>query len=666
MTTSGFANRLRVLLNFLIINAKTFAFCLTMCCFFFGVQSLTAQQYSTKSGRAIKFFKEGSRQNNLLNYVLAEENLLKALDVDPEFLEASMLLGDVYMAWKKFEKATATYEKVMAINPEKYPEVFYFAGYAFYQLQNYLKTILYLDIFISKSTGSAQREKRAIYLISCSRFALNAMKNPVPFEPVNVGDSINTPGDEYINALRADGLVIYFTGRGKSALQNNGGDDFYLSRRSEVAAPWRKSQKIGSPVNTSGDEGALTITPDGRYLLFAGCHWPDGYGSCDIYISRISGEVIENPVNLGRVINSPKWESQPSLSTDGRTLYFSAIRLSGFGNSDLYFSYLQDNGEWTNPQNLGENINTEGSEMAPFIHPDGQTLYFSSDNHIGMGGMDLYFSRKDSSGVWSMPVNLGFPVNTSGDEINIIVNATGDKAYISADKYEGKGGFDIFEFDLPPYARPNPSTYVNGFVFDAKTQKPLEAYFSLTDLQSGKEVVRSFSDKITGEFLVCIPANRNYALSVSKENYLFHSENFALVANSAALLPFRLNIALKPVVAGEIMVLRNVFFDNDQYFLKEESRVELNYLLNLIRQNPGLKIEISGHTDNVGSEEYNQTLSENRAKAVYDFLIENGVQPSGLVFKGYGFLKPVSPNDTAEGRSKNRRTEIKILETKKK
>lgn len=654
------------LFNNRIFNAKDAAFCLAMLCILLPVQTTVAQQYSTKSGRAIKFFKEGARQNNLLDYARAEENLLKAIDIDPEFLEASMLLGDVYMASKKFEKATAIYEEVIVRNSIKYPEVFFFAGYSFYQLQNYKKSIQHLNSYISKSTGSVQREKRANYLIGCSQFAINAMKNPVAFNPVNAGDSINTPGDEYINALRSDGLVMYFTGRVKTDFQKNGGDDFYFSRRGDVSLPWQKSQKVGPPVNTAGDEGALTISPDGRYLLFAGCHWPDGFGSCDIYVSGISGEAIEDPVNLGQVINSAKWESQPSLSTDGRTLFFSAIRPSGFGNSDLYSSYLQDDGEWSNPQNLGENINTEGSEMAPFIHPDGQTLYFSSDNHIGMGGMDLYFSRKDSTGGWGMPVNLGFPVNTPGEEINIIVNATGDKAYISADKYEGKGGFDIFEFDLPSFARPIASTFVKGFVCDAKSLKPLEAYFSLTDLLTGTEIVRSFSDRVTGEFLVCIPVNRNYALSVSKENYLFHSENFALANNSTALFPFRLNIALNPILAGEIMVLRNVFFDNDQYSLKDESKVELEKLLNFIIHNPGLKIEISGHTDDVGSEDYNKTLSENRAKAVYDFLIEKGVEPSGLTFKGYGFSEPVAPNDTPESRSKNRRTEIKILETGKK
>jgi len=636
----------------------------TLSFFLLSMLSLNAQNYSTKSGRAVKFYKEGSKQNNLLNYAEAEANLLKAIYIDSAFLEAYMLLGDVYSASGKFAKATEVYQNVIDLNPEKYPEVFFFAGLAYYKLENYEKVIQHLTVFLSKSTKSAAREKRTLYLTECSHFALDAKKNPVSFKPVNLGENVNTTYDEYINAIRSDGLVLYFTGRdGKNS--EKGGDDFYFSTRTDISHPWGKSQKVGPPVNTPGDEGALTITPDGRYLLFAGCHWQDGFGSCDIYASRISGTEIGNPVNLGSVINTPKWESQPSLSTDGRTLYFSGIRQGGCGNSDLWYSYLQDNGEWSIPQNLGEIINTEGSEMAPFIHPDGQTLYFSSDYQIGMGGMDLYVSKKDSTGNWGKPVNLGYPVNTAGDEINVVVSAAGDKAWISADKYGGYGGFDIFEFDLPPNVRPIPSTYVRGFVFDAKTQQPLEAYFSLIDLETGNEIVRSFSDKSSGEFLVCIPANRNYALNVSKEKYLFHSENFALEGSSNLLNPFQLNIALNPVVAGETMILRNVFFNTDQYSLKEESKVELKKLLDFIHQNPALTFEISGHTDNIGSVEYNNQLSEYRAKAVYDFLIKNNVEPVRLTFKGYGFSKPLCENDTLEGMAKNRRTEIKILDTTK-
>lgn len=623
---------------------------------------LDAQEYSTKSSRAIKFYLEGVRQNNLLNYAEAEENFLKAVKIDESFLEPYMLLGEVYFVTEKFTKATEVYEKVIGKNPEKYPEVFFFAGLSYYKLEDYQQVIRYFETFLAKSPKNAAREKRAIYLIECCHFAIKAKSNPVPFNPVNVGENINTMNDEYINAIRPDGMVLYFTGR-EISRNIKGGDDFYFSVRDGISQPWQKSQKVGSPVNTDGDEGALTITPDGRFLLFAGCHWPDGFGSCDIYVAQISGSDIDNPQNIGPVVNTSKWESQPSLSTDGRTLYFAGIRQGGYGNSDLWSSYLQDNEEWTTPQNLGENINTEGSEMAPFIHPDGQTLYFSSDSHIGIGGMDLYLSRKDSTGNWGNPVNLGYPINTSGEEINIVVNAEGNKAFISADKYQGLGGFDIFEFELPVNVRPFPSTYLKGFVFDARTRRPLEAYFSLIDLESGTEIVRSFSDAVSGEFLVCIPAHRNYALNVSKEKYLFHSENFALEGSLDQLIPFQLNIGLNQVVEGETMILRNIFFENDQYILKDESRVELNKLLIFIRNNPGLKIEISGHTNNIGSEEYNNKLSENRAKAVCEFLIGNDIEPVRLTIKGYGYSRPLTDNDSEEGRAKNRRTEIKILET---
>ncbi len=626
---------------------------------------LSGQQLSSQSKRAIKQFEEGTRNFNLLYYEDAKTNLKTAIKLDPGFLEAYLLLADALKATDEKTEALEVYQKVIQINSTKYPEVFFFSGLLYFETQEYPMAMRRLNHYIQNATDSTARHAVAQYFKACAKFAREAVKHPVPFSPQNMGSGINTKNDEYINAIGADGLSLYFTGRQNRADGRPDGDDFYLSKRTNMEEAWGEATKLGPPINTPGDEGALTISPDGRYLLFAGCHWPDGFGSCDIYVSKIEGEKAGTPHNLGINVNTAAWESQPSLSSDGRTLYFSSTRSGGRGKSDLWKSYLLDDGQWSKPENLGTIINTSGSEMAPFIHPDGQTLYFSSDRHIGMGGIDLYMSKLDSTGQWSKPLNLGYPLNTPENEINIVVNAAGDKAYLSADKFGGYGGFDIFEFDLPGEIRPIASTYMKGKISDAKTGQALEAYFSLIDLDSEKEVVRSFSDPHSGEFLVCIPANREYALNVSKENYLFYSENIMLTGVQEKLEPFRVNILLQPIEVGNIMVLRNIFFDTGKYDLKNQSVVELKKLLYLLNENPEIDIEIRGYTDNIGSEDFNIQLSQNRARAVFDYLIANGINRQRLQYKGYGFSDPLADNETEEGRQENRRTEIKILETGK-
>ncbi len=628
----------------------------------FSAITTGAQELSTLSRKAIKYFEQGRSNYTLMYYPQARADLQKAIAADEGFLEAYLLLADVYKASDKPGEALEVYKKVVSIDGEhRYPEAQFFAGLINYQQTEYAAAASRFAKFLSAPGAAKARAVDADYYLRCAVFAEKAVANPVPFSPVNIGTGINTAGDEYINAVRADELTLYFTGRQIGADGKKEGDDFYYSVRSADTLPWPGSVKLGAPINTPGDEGALTISWDGGNLLFAGCHWDDGYGSCDIYASRLSANRATPPVNLGPVINTAKWESQPSLAADGRTLYFASTRSGGFGNSDIWCSHLLDDGSWSAPENLGAAINTSGSEMAPFIHPDGETLYFSSDRHIGMGGIDLYVARADSLGRWSAPVNLGFPINTAADEINIIVNASGDKAYISADRLGGMGGYDIFEFPLHESIRPQPATYAKGRVLDAVTRAPLEAYFSLTDLLTKKEIVRSFSDAATGEFIVCIPANRHYALNVSRKGYLFYSENIVISDFGTELKPHLINIALQPIEAGETMVLRNIFFDTDKYDLKEISVVELEHLVAFLKNNPGIGVQISGHTDSIGSAEYNLTLSRNRAKAVTDYLIDQNIAPRRLTFHGYGDQHPVADNTTEQGRARNRRTEVMIL-----
>jgi outer membrane protein OmpA-like peptidoglycan-associated protein len=309
--------------------------------------------------------------------------------------------------------------------------------------------------------------------------------------------------------------------------------------------------------------------------------------------------------------------------------------------------------------NLGDTINTSDNEMSPYIHPDNQTLFFSSDGHPGMGGFDLFRVKKHDDGTWDQPENLGYPINTHGDEIGLIVNAKGDKAYFSSDRLS-ESGKDIYEFELYIEARPQPVSYMTGKVFDIETGKPLTAKFELIDIKSANVVMEAFSGK-DGSFLVCIPTNKDYALNVSKEGFLFFSEHFSLSGIHEAVNPYHRDVPLSPIITGQKSVLRNVFFEYNSFRLRDKSRVELNKLVEFLSLNSGVIMEIGGHTDNIGDKAYNITLSENRAKAVYKYLIEHQIDKKRLSFKGYGMSQPVDDNSTPEGRARNRRTEMKVI-----
>jgi outer membrane protein OmpA-like peptidoglycan-associated protein len=320
-------------------------------------------------------------------------------------------------------------------------------------------------------------------------------------------------------------------------------------------------------------------------------------------------------------------------------------------------------GKWQNPVNLGDSINSPGDEMSPFIHPDNATLYFSSDYLLGMGGFDLFVSRKDSGNNWSKPENLGYPINTSRDEVGLIVNAQGNTAYYASGIHSDRGK-DIYCFTLYEKARPHEVSYIKGRVFDEKTRERLRARFELYDLDNGTLVSRSFSDGRSGEFLLCIPTNKNYMLNVEHKGYLFYSDNFLLEGIYHLEKPFLKDVPLRPIMTGEKTILKNVFFESDSYELKPESRYELDKVLRFLKTNPELFVEISGHTDSIGTAQYNYILSENRAKSVVDYLTSRGISEVRLDYRGYGCDQPIDVNDTEEGRANNRRTELRIIGTK--
>jgi len=644
--------------------------------------SLAQYDYTTNNKKAIQYYEQALNAFGQMDYFNAADLMQKAIKKDKKFIEAHIVLAEIYMDNGNVNKAIESYQNAIAIDPDFFPGIYFSMAQLEMIEQNFETAEKHLEKYLTYKDIKPISRSQAEHTLQSCKFAIEAINNPVPFNPIDLGDNINTEYDEYWPTLTADEQTLIFTRlipkdlvdysmdeqhieeeplANQNALppeMRNVQEDFYISYKFD--GNWAKAINAGKKINTAGNEGAQTITADGRTMYFTACNRADGKGRCDIYMSEKTGDEWSEPVNIGSPVNTAHWEAQPSISPDGKTLYFVSNRPGGIGQKDIWKSDLLPDGRWTQPQNLGKNINTPGEEQSPFIHPDNQTLYFSSEGRIGMGGFDLFKVTKKEDGTWTEPQNLGYPINSIYHEVGLIVNAAGDRAFFASDRLSNRGR-DLFAFDLYEEIRPNPVSYIKGIVFDADTEKKLEARFELINLEKNEIVMEAKSDKVSGEFLVCIPTDNDYALNVSKEGYLFYSDNFSLKGVHEITDPFIKDVALNAIKPGEKIILRNIFYATDSYELMDKSVAELDKLTKFLEENPDLEIEISGHTDNVGTNEYNLTLSEKRAQSVVEFLVEQGISIERLTYKGYGEEQPVDTNETDEGRANNRRTEIKIL-----
>lgn len=619
-------------------------------------------QLSTESTKAKKCFSAAEKAVKDKNLSEAIFQLERAVSIDPNFREAHLYLGDLYSNGNECEKSIQAYNK--AYNLKADAKLLFYIANEELRCTKYEDAKQHLTEYLAKNDKNPSRQRLAKLNLRTAEFAAEAVKHPVKFNPQNLGANVNTEYDEYLPTITADEEMLIFTvlrPRDELTVSNaEKEEDFFVSYKDDKGE-WQPRKSLGKPINTHYNEGAQCISPDGKYLFFTSCNRENGYGSCDLYWAKRIGNRWSNPRNMGEPVNTKHWESQPTISSDGKTIYFTSNRPGGVGQTDIWMTEMVEEGVFTEPVNVGPPVNTEGKEMSPFIHPDGQTLYFSSDGHVGMGGMDLFYSRMQPNSEWGEPINLGYPINTGDDEVNLIVNAQGDKAFFSSNKDGGFGGMDLYWFELDKQLRPTPVTFFKGKVFDDANKQPLEAAFELIDIATGKTVVYSTSDSQTGEFLLCLPINKHYALNVNKEHYLFYSESFELNDIASKTEPVKKDIPLKHIKVDETVVLNNVFFDTDKFILKPESYIELNKLVDLLQQNTGIRIEISGHTDNVGGKEHNEKLSSNRAKAVADYLISKGIASNRLTSIGYGYSKPIATNETEVGRAQNRRTEFRII-----
>ena len=612
---------------------------------------------NTATKKALKLYSEGKELLNEQKDAEAIKPFEQSVIEDPIFIDAWLILGELYNETQQYEKAVTAFETSFTLKPDARSSAYYFVAESFWNLDDYKNTIGALSKYLSFTNLPPEWVENSKHILSNAKFAIEAVKNPVPFNPINLGDSINSKYLDLFPSLTADENTLVFMRRDPYGKDWN--EDFYISHF--VKEHWTKARNMGDELNSIYQDGAMSLTNKGNEMYFASDR-KGGFGSVDIYYSQRKNGKWTIPVNLGASVNSVAWETQPSISADGKTLYFVSTRPGGLGGSDIWMTTKNLKGLWNTPINLGPTINTKYEEQTPFIHSDGQTLYFSSFGHPGMGSADIFYCRKDSIGKWSTPINLGYPINTKNEENSFTVSLDGKHVYYSSEKGKEKGDLDLFYFDLPEGARPIPVTYLNGIITNITSGDFLNAEVQLIDLETGNSINSFSSDETTGEYLISIASGKNYALNVSKNGFLFRSENFSLADHNPSE-PYKLDIKLQPVKTGESVVLKNIFFETGSAALKKESTVELNKLVSLLKENQNLKIEISGHTDNVGGEKENLALSENRAKAVYDFLVNAGIAATKLSYKGYGETRPISLNDTEEGRATNRRTEFTVIST---
>ncbi len=637
--------------------------------FAFAGPGLLAQDYITEAnatGKLARAYEKATRYSHAGDFDRALKELDKLLESEPAFVDAWLLRAAIYYDQGRLAEAEADFERGLALAPDYEPITLYRLALTELRQKNYPEAVEHFDQFLATEPRGDRLRERTLEHLSDARFRAEAMRNPVPYEPRGIGTNINTPDWEYLPSFTADGKYLVYTAR------RNNQEDLFISE--QVDGEWQKGQPL-EQINTPMSEGAQNISADGRMLVFTACNRREGYGSCDLYFSAWQGSGWSKPANLGNTINSGSWESQPSLSADGRTLYFASDRPGGIGKRDIWVSRLE-NGKWGEPQNLGPVINTPDDDESPFMHPDGKTLYFMSKGHPGMGGSDIFVARKDDEGAWQVPENLGYPINTEANEGALVVSLDGKTAYFASDQlgelgYSGVGATtDIYSFELHPAARPEPVTYVRAVVRDADTGEPLSAVVEFVNLDTEAIHLRARTGS-DGAFLSTLPLGADYGLNVSRSGYLFHSENFALSDKNSLHDPFLLEIDLRPVPGErelgsedepeEPVVLRNVFFETGSAALKSGSRMELDRLKSLLDEHPSISIQINGHTDDVGEEADNLKLSEDRAQAVLDYLVQAGIDPGRLQARGFGESRPIAPNDNPEGRQRNRRTEFVVL-----
>jgi OmpA-OmpF porin, OOP family len=616
---------------------------------------------STKNKKAIELYTQADNYRVRRQYPEAIGLLTEAIEKDKNFMEAYYRLGLVYFNMRTYPKAIEQFEKALSLtNDIKKQKVIWFdLGEAYLLEGQYEKAKEILSAFLKNEIMNRPKIERAKLNLRNAEFAIQNKKENSKYNLRPLSDTVNRFVMQYFPVLTADQSELIFTRR--VGYRDADDEDLVVSRKG-ASGRWLEPVGISANINGITNEGTATISADGRRLIFTSCAGRDSYGSCDLFETNKIGSEWNTPRNLGTGVNSAAWESQPTLSADGRTLYFVSDRRAGLGQRDIWMSTMDETGLWTKAVNVGPPINSEYDEMSPFIHVNGQSLFFATNALPGFGGYDLYVSERDTAG-WTTPRNIGAPVNNHDDQFSLFITADGGKAYYSHEETrdDGYSVSKIYEVSLPEENWiQNRSNYVKGVVRDKETKQFLSARIELVDLKTNRVISLVESDSLKGDYLMVLTSGAEYALYVTKNGYLFKSLNFNY-SEVTNFEPIIVDVELEKVKTGSVVVLNNIFFDTDKYELKEKSTPELQKIIRFLNDHPGLKIQISGHTDNVGAIDYNIQLSLRRATSVYQYLIDNGIDKKRLLYKGFGASRPVADNTTESGRQLNRRIEVAIV-----
>lgn len=607
----------------------------------------------SSSKKAVKFFEEAkAAKKSKKDYKEVKELALKATEEDTAYAEPWLLLGDAAFGKKDFPTMKKSYSRLIELCPDADANAFYRLGTYLYDTKKYEEASKYLKSYLEFATTDESKNKDAETLL----FRAKMIADPVPFNP-QIVKGVSTADPEYLAIITADNEYCYFTRRfeqsSKGSLTPQSVEKFIVSKRT-ATGDFDKGEPMPLPFNqnVSNNEGGATVSKDNKFLYFT----KNENGNFDLFYSEKVKGVWGEIKNLGENVNDKKqWDSQPSLAPDGKTLYFASYRDSVYGTSDIFVT-TKNNGTFSRATPLS--INTNGNEKSPFIHPDNRTLYFSSDSLPGMGGFDIYMVKKEGN-KWGKPINLGYPINTEADEVGFFVSTDGQYGYFASNKLSGAGGYDIYSFELPSDKRPEKVLFVKGQVKGVNDEIPLAAKIELRNLTTS-EIMDVDYDSLTGDYASVVMFDADYIMTVKKEGYAYTSEYFSKEDTSLKSVVNR-ELDVQKMAVGQAYKLNNILFATASSELNISSKNIISDFAGFLKENPKMIVAIHGHTDSDGDADANMKLSQDRAKSVYNFLIESGISASRLSYKGFGQTKPVAGNESEENRAKNRRTEFVII-----
>lgn len=648
-----------------------------------------AQEDSTCGGtddkKALELYKKGTDKKK---YQQGERMafLKQAIGLEPDYAAANFALAEEYVKYALLNKppdyspAVPYFMTVIKICPHYHSDPYYYIGIT---SNDPNEAVEYLQKFIDFKDEDPKKYAKnyddllydAKQKLKNAEFYRDLFANKVPFDPHMV-TGLCTSYDEYLAIISPDNQLAFFTRRmpvkqdlnSAVAPEDNMKEYFMISHR-QADGTFETGTPMPPPFNEGLNEGGPTITIDNEHLYFTICKpSDDGTSSCQLYYSDFSNGQWGEIKNMGEQVNDPSaWTSQPSISADGQTLYFSSNRAGGFGGCDIWETVKDSDGDWGQPINLGRLINTTKDEKTPFIHSDSHTLYFSSNGLQGVGGFDIFYSRMDSTGKWTAPKNIGYPINSEGDDLGFFVSTDGKTGYFCSNdpnrtNGENMGGYDIYKFTLYPAARPEKVALVKGTITDNAGNALTGATVSIKDAKTHKSAA-VITDTVNASFAAVVNESekQQYIVTANKKGYAFNS-NVITVKDTFTGKPVKMDFNMKPLSAGGNYVLNNIYYKTNSAELETISIAVVKEFARYMKANPTIKVKIAGYTDNVGSDKSNQALSSDRAFTVMQALVKEGIKAARLSFQGYGAANPVASNDTEEGRQKNRRTEFIIIQ----